>query len=50
MFIIASSVISKRFSIYMFASLVIQAMVVFTVFEFIRKPWDGKEQKAEIIL
>ena len=25
-------------------------MMVFTVFEFIRKPWEGKEQKAEIIL
>jgi hypothetical protein len=50
MFIIASSVISKRFSIYLFAFLVIQAMVVFTIFEFIRKPWEGKELKAEIIV
>lgn len=50
MFIIASSVLSKRFSIYLFAFLVIQSMVVFTIFEFIRKPWDGKEVKAEVVI
>jgi hypothetical protein len=47
MFIIAGSVISKRISIYLFAFLVIQAMVLFTTFEFIRKPWEGKELEVE---
>jgi len=47
MFVISGSVLSKRFNIYLFAFLVIQAMVVFTVFEFIRKPWEGREQEIE---
>lgn len=47
MFIISGSVLSKRINIYLFAFLVIQSMVVFTAFEFIRKPWDGKELEIE---
>jgi hypothetical protein len=47
MFVISGSVLSKRINIYLFAFLVIQSMVVFTVFEFIRKPWDGKELEIE---
>lgn len=50
MFLIAGSVLSKRINIYLFAFLVIQSMIVFTVFEFIRKPWEGKEQEAEIAI
>eukprot|EP00347_Sterkiella_histriomuscorum_P016017 403354814 len=50
MFIISGSVLSKRINIYLFAFLVIQSMVVFTVFEFIRKPWEGKEHAATIAL
>lgn len=47
MFIVSGSVLSKRINIYLFAFLVIQSMVVFTVFEFIRKPWEGKELEVE---
>ena len=47
MFIVAGTVISKRISIYLFAFLVIQAMILFTTFEFIRKPWDGRELEVE---
>jgi hypothetical protein len=50
MFIISGSVLSKRINIYLFAFLVIQAMVVFTVFEFIRKPWHGKEMAVEVAM
>lgn len=49
MFIIAGTVLSKRVSIYLFAYLIIQMMILFTVFEFIRKPWEGKELEAEKI-
>lgn len=47
MFVISGSVLNKRINIYLFAFLVIQSMVVFTVFEFIRKPWEGKELEIE---
>jgi len=58
MFIISGMILSKRVSIYLFAFLVVQLskhssyhytlpVVLFTVFEFIRKPWDGKELEIE---
>lgn len=50
MFLISGSVLSKRVNIYLFAFLVIQSMIVFTVFEFIRKPWEGKEHAATLAL
>jgi len=43
MFLIASTVLSKRVTIYLFAFLVIQIMVIVTAFEFMRKPWEGRE-------
>lgn len=43
MFLIASTVLSKRVAIYLFAFLVIQIMVIVTAFEFMRKPWEGRE-------
>lgn len=49
-FILASTVLSRRVSIYLFAFLVIQVMVLFTTFEFIRKPWEGKELLAERVI
>jgi len=49
MFMIAGTVLNKRVSIYLFAYLVIQLMVLFTTFEFIRKPWEGKELEIERI-
>jgi len=48
MFLIVSSVVSKRASIYLFAFLIIEVMTIFTIFEFIRKPWEGLEHKAEM--
>lgn len=50
MFLVSGSVLSKRVNIYLFAFLVIQSMIVFTVFEFIRKPWEGKEHAATLAL
>jgi hypothetical protein len=47
MFLIAGSVISKRISIYLFAALIIQIMIIYTTFEFVRKPWEGKELEIE---
>jgi len=47
MFIFAGSVLNKKINIYLFAYLVIQSMVVFTTFEFIRKPWVGRESEVE---
>jgi hypothetical protein len=47
MFGLASTVLSSRVSIYLFAFLVIQVMVLVTVFEFIRKPWEGQELELE---
>jgi hypothetical protein len=49
MFLMAGSVLNKRWVIYLFAYLVIQIMILFTAFEFIRKPWDGKELEIEKI-
>lgn len=49
MFLIAGTILNKRVSIYLFAYLVIQLMVLFTTFEFIRKPWEGKELEIERI-
>ncbi len=50
MFGIASSVLSKRTSIYLFAFLLIQVMVIITVFEFVRKPWEGRELEIEGVM
>lgn len=50
MFLVVSSVLSRRVSIYLFAFLVIEVMVLFTTFEFIRKPWEGRELEAERII
>jgi hypothetical protein len=36
-------VLSKRVAIFLFAFLVIQIMVIVTAFEFMRKPWEGRE-------
>jgi len=47
MFIFAGSVLNKKINIYLFAYLVIQSMVMFTTFEFIRKPWVGRESEVE---
>lgn len=49
MFLMAGSVLNKRWVIYLFAFLVIQVMILFTIFEFIRKPWEGKELEIEKI-
>lgn len=49
MYMIASTIVPKRISIYLFAFLIIQLMILFTTFEFIRKPWDGKELEVEKI-
>lgn len=50
MFLFVSTVLSKRVSIYLFAFLVIQALVLITTFEFIRKPWEGVELEEEKII
>jgi hypothetical protein len=50
MFLVATTVLTRRVSIYLFAFLVIQVMILFTTFEFIRKPWEGKEQEYELII
>ena len=49
MFVVAATVLNRRISIYLFAYLVIQMMILFTTFEFIRKPWEGKELEIERI-
>jgi uncharacterized membrane protein YjdF len=50
MFTIAGSVLSKRVSIYLLVVLIIQTMIIFTLFEFIRKPWEGKETQIDNII
>jgi uncharacterized membrane protein YjdF len=50
MYTIAGSVLSKRVSIYLLVVLIIQTMIIFTLFEFIRKPWDGKETQVDNII
>jgi hypothetical protein len=50
MFLFAATVLTQRVSIYLFAFLVIQVMVLITTFEFIRKPWEGLEQEAERVM
>ena len=50
MFFIASSVLSQRITLYLFAFLIIQVMVIFTTFEFIRKPWEGQELEVERVI
>jgi hypothetical protein len=49
-FLLASTVLPRHLAIYLFAFLVIQIMILFTTFEFIRKPWEGKELESERVL
>mmetsp|Transcript_35630 Transcript_35630/g.34659 ORF Transcript_35630/g.34659 Transcript_35630/m.34659 type:complete len:160 (+) Transcript_35630:1492-1971(+) len=48
-FLVCGSVINQKMAVYLFAYLLIQVMVLFTLFEFVRNPWDGKELEIEII-
>ena len=44
---IASTMLQTKFLIYMLTIIFIQFFVFFIMFEFIRKPWQGAETKAE---
>mmetsp|Transcript_44378 Transcript_44378/g.32431 ORF Transcript_44378/g.32431 Transcript_44378/m.32431 type:complete len:337 (+) Transcript_44378:1439-2449(+) len=46
---VCGSVLNKKLTAYLFAYLLIQLMILFTLFEFVRSPWDGKEQEVEKI-
>lgn len=50
MFIIVGFLLSERVSVYLFAIIIIQIMVIVTSLEFVRAPWDGKETDVEVIL
>ena len=44
---IASTMMQRKFLIYMLTIVFIQFFVYLILFEFIRKPWQGVETKAE---
>ena len=48
MFLLVGSIIDKRVGIYLFAFLILQLMILFSLFEFIRKPWEGRELDIEL--
>lgn len=50
MFIIVGFLLSERISVYLFAIIIIQMMIIVTSLEFVRAPWEGKETDVEIIL
>jgi hypothetical protein len=50
MFTIIASASTRRVAIYIFALFIIEVMVVFTTFEFIRKPWEGEELEIEKVM
>ena len=50
MYIVIGLLLSERISIYLFAIVIVQIMVVLTMFEFVRKPWDGKEMEIEKVI
>jgi hypothetical protein len=48
MFSICASVLSRRVSVYLVAGLALEILVTLSIFEFSRrKPWDGREKRAE---
>jgi len=57
MFLMANTELAQNFGIYLFAFLILQLsnpsyltfllVTVFSVFEFIRKPWEGREIEIE---
>jgi hypothetical protein len=50
MYSIVGLLLSERVSVYLFAVIVIQIMVILTMLEFVRNPWDGKEMEIEKII
>lgn len=50
MYLIVGLLLSERISIYLFAIVIVQVMVILTMLEFVRKPWDGKEMEIEKVI
>ena len=50
MLIIGATVLTKQVCIYLFAFLIVEIVGLTTYFEFIRKPWEGKELEQERII
>ena len=51
MFLVVSSVLPRRVSVYLFAGLALEGVVAWSIIEFQkRRPWDGREQKLDRVI
>ena len=44
---LGDGLLTKKMIVYLFSFVFIQLVVIVTVFEFMRKPWDGVENAME---
>jgi hypothetical protein len=51
MFSILGTVLNRRVSVYLFAALALEVLIVVCAFEFMRrKPWEGREKKIDKVM